>query len=53
MSEGNGSGNTKSFLIGALIVIVAGLGWYIWSGGDVPQKDEPEIQIDLPGDNNN
>ncbi|WP_141693231.1 DUF1071 domain-containing protein [Thioclava sp. SK-1] len=48
----NNSGNTKSFLIGALIVVVAGLGWYIYSGGDVPSADEPEIQIDLPDGNN-
>ena len=43
----------KSFLIGALVVLAAGMGWYIWSGGDVPAKDEPEIQIDLPGKNTN
>jgi len=51
MAEPTGTG-LKSFLIGALVVLVAGMGWYIW-GGDVPHKDEPEIQIDLPGKNTN
>ncbi|MBW6417123.1 hypothetical protein [Celeribacter sp. PS-C1] len=36
-------------LVGALIVIVAGLAAYIFTGGDIPAVgDEPEIQIDLP-----
>jgi hypothetical protein len=47
MADTNGSG-LKSFIIGALLVIVLGGGWYIYSGGDVPAADEPEIQIDLP-----
>ncbi|MGD9918486.1 MAG: hypothetical protein AB7U46_10725 [Paenirhodobacter sp.] len=51
MAEPNGNG-LKSFLLGVLVVLVAGLGWYIYSGGEVPQKDKPEITINLPDKKN-
>ncbi|NIZ10659.1 hypothetical protein [Pseudooceanicola sp. HF7] len=50
------SGNSRSgvtgiaFVLGAVVVILAGLVWYIYSGGELPGESEPEIQIDLPGD---
>lgn len=47
---GNSSVNSGlAFVVGALVVVVAGLAWYIFSGGETPQADKPEIQIDLPG----
>ncbi|MCA0921528.1 hypothetical protein [Pseudooceanicola nanhaiensis] len=49
--SGNGSNTTLGFIVGALVVVVAGLVWFIFSGGDVPGADEPEIQIDLPNGN--
>ncbi len=46
------SGNTGlAFVLGAVVVIVAGLVWYVYSGGELPGQDEPEIQIDLPDGN--
>lgn len=43
------SGSTGfAFILGAVVVVLAGLVWYIASGGDVPWSEEPEIQIDLP-----
>ena len=50
MAEPTGTG-LKSFLIGVLLVLVVGAGWYIFTGGDVPAADEPEMQIDLPDKN--
>lgn len=47
MAEPEGSG-IKSFLIGALLVLAAGLGWFIWSGGELPAQDKPDITINLP-----
>ncbi|WP_199672094.1 hypothetical protein [Pseudooceanicola sediminis] len=43
------SGNSGiAFILGAVVVVLAGLIWYLYSGGDLPGADEPEIQIDLP-----
>lgn len=52
-SVGKSGGNVGlGVLVGALIVIVAGLAAYIFTGGDIPAVgDEPEIQIDLPDGN--
>jgi len=50
MAEPTGTG-LKSFLIGVLVVLVAGLGWYIWSGGEVPAQDKPELVINIPDKN--
>ncbi|SLN42185.1 hypothetical protein AQS8620_01672 [Aquimixticola soesokkakensis] len=46
------SGNTAlAFILGAVVVVLAGLVWYMSTGGELPGASEPEIQIDLPGDN--
>ncbi|MFD2175130.1 MULTISPECIES: hypothetical protein [Rhodobacter] len=45
-STGTTTSNFKSFLIGALIVVVAGLGWYIYDRNLA--KDEAEVTITLP-----
>ncbi|WP_176473847.1 hypothetical protein [Actibacterium ureilyticum] len=37
-----------AFILGAVVVVVGGLVWYIYAGGDVPAQNEAEIQIDLP-----
>ncbi|MBT9382294.1 hypothetical protein KM176_00340 [Pseudooceanicola sp. CBS1P-1] len=43
------SGNSAlAFVLGAVVVVVAGLAWYVFSGGEMPGADKPEIQIDLP-----
>lgn len=39
------------FIIGALVVVVAGLVWFIYSGGEMPGQNEAEIQINLPDGN--
>jgi hypothetical protein len=50
--SGNNGGNTGlGIIIGALVVVVAGISYYLFTGGDVPGADEPEIQIDLPDGN--
>ena len=35
-TSGNGSNTTLGFIVGALVVVVAGLCWFIFSGGEVP-----------------
>jgi hypothetical protein len=46
------SGNSGiAFVLGAVVVVLAGLIWYLYSGGDLPGADEPEIQINLPDGN--
>ncbi len=45
------SGNSGlAFVLGAVVVVLAGVVWYVYSGGELPGESEPEIQIDLPGD---
>ena len=51
MADEKSGNSAMAFILGAVVVVLVGLGWYIWSGGDVPQADEPEIQIDLPDNN--
>ena len=50
MSGNKTGGNTGlGILVGAMLVLVAGIAYYLFTGGDVPPiGDEPEIQIDLP-----
>ncbi len=51
MADNDQKSNAKSFIIGALVIIVAGLGYFVWSGGDLPQQQDAEITIDLPDGN--
>lgn len=52
MAANSSANPALAFVAGALIVVVAGLGWFVYTG-DTPSRDEPEIQIDLPGKNSN
>ncbi|MBY5971160.1 hypothetical protein PSM7751_01207 [Pseudooceanicola marinus] len=47
MAEKSGKSGL-AFILGAVVVVLAGVVWYISTGGEVPAADEPEIQIDLP-----
>ncbi|WP_417261123.1 hypothetical protein [Celeribacter sp.] len=53
MSGEKSGGNTGlGILVGAILVLVLGIAYYLFTGGDVPPiGDEPEIQIDLPDGN--
>ncbi|SFN25084.1 hypothetical protein SAMN05216224_103177 [Thioclava dalianensis] len=50
MADPKGRG-AMGFIIGALVVIVAGLVWYIYADGDMPGQDKAEIKINLPDGN--
>ncbi|MEI4470751.1 hypothetical protein [Frigidibacter sp. MR17.24] len=43
------SSNAFAFILGAVVVAVLAIGWFVWSGGEAPAADKPEITIDLPG----
>jgi hypothetical protein len=47
MAEPEGNG-LKSFIIGALLVLAAGLGWYIFAGTPAPENNDAEITIKVP-----
>ncbi|SNY56372.1 hypothetical protein SAMN06297129_3272 [Pseudooceanicola antarcticus] len=47
MAEKSGN-NGLAFILGAVVVVLAGVIWYVSSGGEIPGADEPEIQVDLP-----
>ncbi|QPM89992.1 hypothetical protein [Pseudooceanicola algae] len=50
-SGNSGSGTVGiAFILGVVVVVLAGVVWYVYSGGELPGESEPEIQIDLPGD---
>ncbi len=43
------SSNTAlAFILGAVVVALLVLAWFVF-GGDVPQADEPDVQIEVPG----
>ncbi|WP_156102998.1 hypothetical protein [Thioclava atlantica] len=50
MAQSNGRG-AMGFIVGALVVVVAGIVWYIYSGGEMPGQNDAEIKIDLPDGN--
>nr|WP_325252069.1 hypothetical protein [Amylibacter sp.] len=50
MSEESRSNPALAFIVGALVVAVAGLGWYVYSGGG---GDKADIEITLPDVNSN
>ena len=47
MAEKSGN-NGLAFILGAVVVALAGVIWYVSTGGEIPAGDEPEIQVDLP-----
>ncbi|GFE63906.1 hypothetical protein [Litoreibacter roseus] len=46
MADNNSSGSFMPFIVGALVVVVGIMGYFMFIEGG---GDEPEIQIDLPG----
>lgn len=43
------SGNTAlAFILGAVVVALLVLAWFVFGGG-VPEPDQPDIKIELPG----
>ena len=49
MADGKDKGNSvMAFVLGAVVVVLIGLGWYVLSGGDIPSEDEPDIEVELP-----
>lgn len=49
MSDGSKSSSAMAFILGAVVVILGGVIWYISTGGDVPGNEKADIEIDLPG----
>ena len=49
MATNSGSSGAAGVLVGALLVILVGLAWFVGSGGQLPWQDDAEIKIDLPG----
>lgn len=53
MAEPEGNG-LKSFIIGALLVIAIGFGWYVMSGnsgpagGSAPSSNSADITVNVP-----
>ncbi|MBB4021886.1 MAG: hypothetical protein SWN98_07740 [Pseudomonadota bacterium] len=48
MAENTNSTPALAFILGAVVVLLGGVVWYVYSGGEIPGENEPEIQIDLP-----
>ncbi|TNJ40868.1 hypothetical protein [Phaeobacter sp. B1627] len=47
-SSGNGNSNTAlAFILGAVVVALAVVGWFVLSGEN--PVDKPDISIELPG----
>lgn len=52
MSESTNTNGGLAFILGAVVVVLAGLVWFVATGGDIPGGDhDAEIKIDLPGKN--
>lgn len=45
-----GGGTGMGFIVGALVVVVAGLAYFIFAGGDVDSSDDVNITIEGGGD---
>ena len=53
MANGNSNGiGAMGFILGAVVVALAGLIWYVWSGGEVPSNNDATITIKVPELNN-
>lgn len=48
MSDGPRGNSGMAFVLGAVVVVLAGVIWYIATGGDVPGNDKADIEIELP-----
>jgi phosphoglycerate-specific signal transduction histidine kinase len=50
MAEGSGNSNATpwlAFLIGGLLVVVAVIGWFVWSGQSAPAR-KVDVTIEAP-----
>lgn len=50
-SEGGGATPWLAFLIGGLLVVVAVIAWFVFSGGQVPTDGGTNINVDMPSPN--
>ena len=48
MAQENSSAAGMGLVIGALAVALAGVLWFVYSGGDLPGEDQADIRIELP-----
>ena len=50
MAEERSSNNTLYFIVGALLVIVAVIAFFVFSGrgGEAPTPQAPEINVEVP-----
>ncbi len=39
-----------AFVLGAVVVVLIGIVWYLYSGGEVVPEDEPDLEVELPED---
>jgi hypothetical protein len=49
MAEGSGNSSTPwlAFLVGGLLVVVAVIGWFVWSGQSAPAR-QVDVTIEAP-----
>ncbi len=50
MAEGSGNSSSTpwlAFLVGGLLVVVAVIGWFVWSGQSAPTK-QVDVSIEAP-----
>lgn len=48
-SQSEGGRVGLAFILGGVVVVLAGLVWYLYSGGELPGQDDPDVKIELPG----
>ena len=48
MSTETKSNSAMAFVLGAVVVVLGGLVWYISTGGQMPGQDQADIKIELP-----
>jgi hypothetical protein len=42
-------GGALAFILGGVVVVLAGLIWFFTTGGELPGEDTADISIELPG----
>ena len=48
MADGNSGNSTLAFILGGVVVVLVGLGVYLWTGGKVPSNNDATITIKVP-----
>lgn len=51
MAQSGTNSAGMGFILGAVVVVLAGLVWFVASGGEMPGHNDAEIKIDLPDKN--